>query len=113
MNVSDALLVCDGTGKPEEPKRVARFGCASRDQALVYLLRRDTKRRGDVLDRQAEPLMLTVEVPGLAMGSYKVTAWDTVAGQALGSSVQALAEGSPVICPPVQADIALAIRKLQ
>ena len=39
--VNDELRVRDEAGKVVPKKRLARFGCASGDQAVVYLLRRD------------------------------------------------------------------------
>ncbi|SER22864.1 mannan endo-1,4-beta-mannosidase [Faunimonas pinastri] len=59
---------------------VLAFGCGDREQAVLWLVRRDTIRRDGTLAPDAPPHELTVTVPGLDAGRYRVTAWDTKAG---------------------------------
>src|SRR5207244_2523506 len=48
-NLNEELTVSD--------PRIACFGCGDAAQALVWLLRTDTRKRGRILDREAPPLV--------------------------------------------------------
>ncbi len=61
--------------------RVAAFGCGDERQAVVWLLRTDLKARGATMTRD-QPLRVTVRVPGLAPGAYRITPWFTREGRA-------------------------------
>ena len=111
-NVSQELLVLAAKRKVS-PRKVARFGCASEDQAVLYLLRRDALLNDGRLDREAPPLELAIVVPGLSEGRYEVSAWDTVAGVPLGCTVQQLGESRALLVPPLAGDMALALRRLK
>ncbi len=113
-NVSGALCLCDEAGKTVQPRHLARFGCASADQAVVYLLRRDTLLQKGQLDRRAKPVSLRLRIPSLSPGAYTVTAWDTVAGKQVGSTVQTLPDGKPSAAftlPPLTGDMAFAMQR--
>ena len=110
-NVNDQLVVFEGKRKISG-RKVARFGCASEDQALVYLLRRDALLADGRLNRSAEPIELSVLVSGLQPGEYVVHAWDTVASASLGRTMQVLREGQGVRLPPVTGDMAVAICRI-
>lgn len=112
VNVTGALGVLDEAGGLVGENRVARFGCATRDQAVVYLLRRDSLGRDGRLDRRAGAGAVSVRVPGLEAGRYRVVAWDTVLGEAMGSTVQELGEGGAAVLPGVVGDVAVAIRRV-
>lgn len=58
------------------------FGCGSEDQALVWLLRRNSVGSDKRLRRDAVPVSTTFTVPGLADGRYRVRGWDTESGTA-------------------------------
>ena len=109
-NVTEDLRLRGADEKIIPKKQLARFGCASADQALVYLLRRDTLLADGSVDRNAEPLTIRLLVPGLIAGSYTVTAWDTYTGQPIGTLEQALLPGGWFQLPPLTTDMALAIR---
>jgi hypothetical protein len=105
----DVRLTAPG-GEPVEAAQVERFCCASDDQAVVYLLRRDRLTADGRLDAAAEPLPLRLQLPLLRPGSYHVTAWNTVSGEAIAASVQEI--GGELCCdlPPLVGDMALALR---
>jgi mannan endo-1,4-beta-mannosidase len=106
-SLDHGLAVRDAAGAAVGEDRLARFCCASADQALVYLLRRDRLTRAGTVDRTAAPLDVTVEVPGLAPGRYRVTAWDTVSGR---PAAEPSRQGAgPFRLPPVAADLAVAL----
>ncbi len=109
-NVSPDLGVTDHGGRPVDPGRLARFGCASRDQAVVYLLRRDTLRPDGRLDPGAVPLDLALRVPGLPAARYRVTCWDTDRGAAVDSSVQEVGPAGFRLAPLVR-DLAVAVSR--
>ena len=111
-NVSEAIGVMDGPGESVGPKRLARFGCASRDQAVVYLLRRDTLLRSGVLDRSAAPLSVSIRLPMLQPGRYRVTAWDTAGEQPARSTLQEQRPDAALVVPAFVGDVALAIRRV-
>ena len=113
-NISNDLSVINEAGKTLPLKRLARFGCASANQAVVYLLRRDTLLKNGLLNRRAEPLSLRLGVPQLARGTYTITAWNTVLGERISSEIYCLHKGNTsagFVLPPLTGDMALAIRR--
>lgn len=113
VNVTDEMCLRDGRGRVVGLKQVARFGCATSDQAVVYLLRRDAARRKALLDRSLAPLEMSLKLPGLAPGRYSISAWDTVAGELVSASVQELGMDSAMALPPLTADVALAVKRVR
>ena len=111
VNVTHDLALHDAAGKIVPKKTLARFGCATTDQAVVYLLRRDTLLKSGQLAKRAQPLQLCLNTPMLQPGQYRVTAWDTVAGQRQESTVQGWREGGAFVLPPLRTDMAFAIRR--
>jgi mannan endo-1,4-beta-mannosidase len=105
-NVTDALGLDPALG-------LAGFACASRDQAVVYLLRTTTLARDGTLRPDAAPAHPRLTVPGLERGDYAVTRWDTRRGEPVshatvphdGTAALALDAG------PVATDLAIAIRR--
>ncbi len=89
---------------------VARFASASRDQAVVYLLARDRFGADGRVRRDAEPVRLTVAIPGLETGRYRVTGWCTLTGRPVSDEISDRREGGFVL-PPLAADLAVAIRR--
>lgn len=112
VNVTEGIGVVDERGRPVGVRRVARFGCATRDQALVYLLRRDALLKDGRLDRGARPLELRVALPMLEPGRYTVAAWDTVRGEMMRSDVQDVRADGRVSVPPLPGDVALAVKRV-
>ncbi len=112
VNVSEVLVVLDAGGKVVVPKCLARFGCASQDQAVVYLLRRDSLRRDGQVDRGARPVSMSIRLPMLEPGRYAVVAWDTVNDLPGALTMQDLRSGSALTLQPFVADVALAIRRV-
>ena len=94
-------------------QRLARFGCATTDQALVYLLRRDTLLKCGRTALRVEPVTLALAVPSLQPGNYAVRAWDTRTGTQVSSAQQSLAERGRLSLPPFCEDLAVAIRRVQ
>jgi hypothetical protein len=65
-----------------------------------------------MMRQDAKPTSPHVRIPGLGAGRYRVTAWDTRAGVALGASeVDGGGAGLSIRVPPFVADVALAIRR--
>ena len=107
-NVTDELEVrVDGRAVT---RKVARFGCASADQALVYLLRHDTLGVDGRLDRGAAGLAVSVKVPGLVDGTYRICVWDTVVGVVIREDVQDVRGGDAVRLPALVGDYAVAMQ---
>ncbi len=105
---SHAVVLMDHDGAPVGPDRVARFCCASGNQAILYLLRRDTLRADGGLDPAAAPLSLSLSLPGFEANRSRLTAWDTRSGRV----VRQTAEGphaAGVAIPPFVTDLAIAI----
>ena len=92
---------------------LALFACGDEDQALAWLLRKDSIGPDGRLRRDAAPVDATLSLPGLRAGNYRVTAWDTCLGNA--TSVTTLRhQGQGNLCiplPPIATDLALAIRR--
>lgn len=92
---------------------VKGVACGDLRQALVWLIRTDTKGRDRLLRRDAKPVEAVLELPCLRPGVYRITAWDTLRGQVIN---QFMADnpstGLRLLIPPVVTDLALAVRKL-
>jgi mannan endo-1,4-beta-mannosidase len=100
----------DAGGATVGEDRVARFACASGDQAVVYLLARDRCDAGGLLRRDGAPFRLTLTVPGLAEGTYRVTGWDTLDGRAVDDAVVPV-RGGTFGLPDFSCDLAVAVRR--
>lgn len=57
--------------------RWAQFGCADQTQALVWLLRSDNLDARGMVKRNAAAVDVSVTIPELQAGRYRVTLWDT------------------------------------
>ena len=108
--VSPEIVLHEARGVAGE-RKVARFGCASADQAVVYLVRRGPFARDGRLDPTRAPLDLRAQIPGLKPGRYEVTAWDTARGEALAQDVQVLTDDAVVRLPPLATDMAIALAR--
>ena len=111
VNISDQLRVCDDAHHEIGPKHLARFGCSTNDQALVYLLRRDTLLKSGRVALRSSPLNARLRIPALDPGPYRVEVWDTRLGQSAGSSEQVLGPEREITLPPLASDFALALRR--
>ena len=111
-NVSSEIELLDGSRHLVPRKRLARFACATSDQALVYLLRSDTLLSDGRVDSKAAPSWVTLRVPCLAPGTYTVTAWNTLSGQVISATRQSLGEALALSLQCFAADIALAIQRV-
>ncbi|MBV9396954.1 MAG: hypothetical protein JO062_03185 [Bryobacterales bacterium] len=103
-NWNDEVNVC-----PPEVKAVA---CGDGRQAVVWLIRTDRIRRDGMLRRDVKPVPVTLSLPLLEPGTYRITGWDTREGQVLAEySVTLCASGTHIGPVPVAADLALAVRR--
>ena len=108
-NSSGSLKLTDAGGLVG-PNRLARFGCQTDDQALVYMLRRDALHATVVRrDPPIEGLRLR-EGARLDAGRHRVVHWCTSTGATLREDdMDRLDDG--IALPPLEADLAVAIRR--
>jgi hypothetical protein len=93
------------------PSHLAVFASGDMRQALVYLLRRDVVGADGRLRADAAPLRPVVRVPGLAGGTYRVSAWSTTTGRPVATlSAEVSGEALVFESPPVAGDMMLAVR---
>ncbi|TCD04358.1 hypothetical protein EYB45_08745 [Erythrobacteraceae bacterium CFH 75059] len=97
-----ARLHCDAAD-------TAAIGCGDAAQAVVWLLRTSGVGPDGRLARR-EPRPVSVTVPGLAEGRYRVTCFDTEEGVAGPVQEVTTSAGLLRICVPLDRDLALAIR---
>lgn len=89
---------------------LAVFGCGDQDQALVWLLRKAPLSPEGRLDRTAAPIRAMVRIPGLASGTFRITPFDTEAGQALpGIDAQSRRGALVIEAPQLRSHLALAV----
>jgi hypothetical protein len=99
-----------------EEARVSRpevklAACGDCDQAIAWLLRSDQIARNGMLRRNVKPVEVTLELPCLHPGTYRVTAWDTLRGNVISErTVVSQKSGLDISELPVITDVALAIR---
>ena len=108
VNATDRIEIVDDANQAVGPARLARFASASQDQAVIYLLRRDTLDRRGQLDAGAAPLPLHLTVPGSKPGRFKLLPWNTVTGEPFGPPITGV--GDRIALPPFSGDLALALR---
>lgn len=111
-NVGPDLIVRTRDGAKIGPDRLARFGCASATQAVVYLLPRDRLDAGGMMQDGAELFALSVAVPGLASGTYRVTGWHTAEGRAASTETQDLEACGTITLPSFRRDLAVALSRV-
>jgi len=90
-------------------RKVGVAACGDGEQALVWLVRRDTlvkEGRLARVDADAEPMSVAIEVPALS-GRHRATLWDTRAGRTLGTVD--VTDGRLTV--PLATDLALAIAR--
>ena len=109
-NVSDELEVWVG-GRLVK-RKVARFGCMSPDQAILYLLRRDSLGQDGRLNWDAAGVDVSVRIPGMLAGDARICVWDTVGGTAIRETVQYLYADRPLDLPKLVGDYAVTVQIL-
>jgi hypothetical protein len=87
--------------------------CGDQQQALLWLLRSDQIGREGMLRVDAEPLTAAVTLPTLKAGTYRITSWNTAAGErVLDLEVQSTYHGGLTFTTPgVVTDMAFAIQR--
>jgi hypothetical protein len=111
-NVSAEVTCRDADGRAIDDGVVARFACASLDQAIVYLLRRDIIGADGRLASGAPPISLTITVPELAPGRYRASSFDTLRGE-VKRSVEVTCKGNhgATVAVAVATDLAIAFTR--
>jgi mannan endo-1,4-beta-mannosidase len=102
-NLNEEIRISNG--------EVRAAGCGDERQAVVWLVRTGSCGEDGMMRRDARPVETVVEIPGLAAGEYRVTAWDTEEGAAVGSWV-CLFSGTGAFrieVPGLVGDLALAV----
>jgi len=95
------------TDRPE----IAVFACGDVDQAVLWLLRTDAKRRSRLVRPDLTPLPVTLEIPGPMSGHFNLTRFDTKRGEIVGEERLSHGVGPLTIATEVTTDIALALRR--
>lgn len=91
---------------------VVPFGCGDEQQAILWLLRKDTIGKDGRLRAEAAPLSGCVHLPITRAGNYRVISWDTKTGKVL-ANVAVHHEGGKELCLPwmVTTDLAMAVQR--
>lgn len=94
-------------------KAVEPFGCGDENQAIFWILRKDSVGKEGLLHSGATAVTIAVKLPMTIGGSYTITAWDTEKGKPLFEcSVQH--QGSSALSfqlPPIITDMAFAVKR--
>ncbi|MFN7117765.1 MAG: hypothetical protein ACK4TA_13275 [Saprospiraceae bacterium] len=91
------------------------FACGDEHQALIWLLRNDTKQKDKVSEIDNQSIITKLQLPIQYAGTFQVTTWDTQSGKVQEAS-QAVSGDDQILCVPltlVKNDLAIAIRRLQ
>jgi len=94
-------------------KAVAVFACGSTEQAIVWLLRTNSRLKNGMLDRNARLLPTFAGVPHLRKGQYRLVVWDTLSGTAVAQLETRYTGGNYLFLPewPLVTDIAFALTR--
>lgn len=87
------------------------FGCGDEQQAIIWLLRSDKKDKKGMLLKNAEPEDLSIKIPGLQMGNYRVIAhytWGETPALEM-KFTHEHAQYFSISLPPITTDIAIAV----
>lgn len=88
---------------------LARFGSGDEKQAVLWLLRTDTRSKNGMVPREAIPVTTRVHIPGLKAGAYTVTTFDTETGATHTRMLEAHNNGLDIPDIAISNDIAIAI----
>jgi hypothetical protein len=111
--VSDAVTCRDKAGGIIDHTVLGRFATASRDQAVAYLLRRDTIGPDGRLEPDAAPLALAVTMPGLFPGDYRASLFDTQYGAVIRSLEAGCQDGQGLtVAVDITTDLAIAFTRI-
>src|SRR5262249_46855089 len=90
---------------------ITPFCCADGQQAVLWLLRRDTIKLDGRVNPDAEPVAPRIVLPEFTSATYRVIAWDTLIGRHV-HNWQQHQEGGKLILkpPPFRTDLAIAVR---
>lgn len=89
------------------------FGCGDKEQAIVWLLRTGSIKKG-MVKRNTPPLFFSLSIPFLEPGCYQITHWDTLLGKGIKEEV--IRHQDFVVTIPLlqlHADLALAVRRVK
>ncbi|WP_227006169.1 glycoside hydrolase 5 family protein [Rufibacter latericius] len=92
----------------------AVFGCADDQQAVVWLLRQDALyQRKRLMNPEASPLSVEIQIPGLQNGLYQITTWNTSEGAVREQFRVEVKDGNcSFTVPEVRTDVAVAVMKV-
>ncbi|MBE9461452.1 hypothetical protein ACFP1I_01630 [Dyadobacter subterraneus] len=57
------------------------FGCGDHTQGIVWLLKKEKTGRNKIVQPNPKKVSLTIQIPGLEDGLYKIHVWDTLSGE--------------------------------
>jgi len=94
---------------------LALFGSGDEDQAVVWLLRKDSLAPDGTLRQDVAPVQTELTVPGLRRGAYCVTMWNTAQGAATGATSLQHWGGNDfcISLPPFVTDLAVAVQRCE
>lgn len=97
-----------------EVPNFAAFACAGSDQAVAYLIRKDTIGEDGMLRKDAVPVETQLSIPGLQQGCYEITCWNTAGGEEVARVRACVKAGSTLqfATPPIATDMSFACRRL-
>jgi mannan endo-1,4-beta-mannosidase len=94
------------------PACVAAVACGDEEQALAWLVRRDSIAADGRLDRRAPPVRAELVIPGLRPGPVQVLLWDTLAGAPAGTWTEvATPDGLSVTVERLATDVAIIVTR--
>jgi hypothetical protein len=94
-------------------RKVARFGCASSDQAIIYLLRTDALCPDGRLDKNAPGLEVSLRTPSLGEGHGRLSMWDTVRGELVSEWTQFIGREHLIKLPALKEDYVVTVRLIE
>ena len=92
---------------------VRAAACGDDRQTIVWLIRTGSCGADGLARRDIAPVPVSVGIPGLSGGEYRVTMWNTVRGEEIESRRYSHAGGTMTLeVSPFAVDIAVAVRRL-
>ncbi len=88
------------------------FCCADNQQAVLWLLRVNSTNKKGMVTKPEHCESPLAKIPGMEAGNYNIIMWNTEQGSVVDNYETSIDAGMELLLPPIEKDLAIAIRKI-